>query len=35
LRELSLRYCYILYSRVTNKTFLQQLLNAYKDYTLE
>lgn len=25
----------MLYSRVTNKTFLQQLLNAYKDYTLE
>ncbi len=35
LKNLALKYCYILYDRVENKTFLDQLLHAYKGYNLE
>jgi hypothetical protein len=35
LRELSLKFCFMLYSKVDNKTFLQELLNDHKQYPHE
>lgn len=32
--ELCLKYCYLLYDRLSNDAFLRQLLNAYKSYSL-